>query len=800
MFKNYIKIAFRQLRKHKLFSALNIFGLATSMSVCLLLIMIIADQYGYDDFHDNGNRIYRVISASSENQLPTQASFATTSRTVASDLKADYPFVENTVRLLTIGETVHIGEKKFEENVHALLVDQSFLETFSFGWTTGDQRTALLEPRSVVLTEGAAKRFFPYSDPMGATITLSDLGEYTVTGILPDPPIHSHIQFDYLISYASTATFTKEQHEEAQTHEAYNKIWRGMAYVLLDENNDRQKLDAALAEIAATYSLRDEKVQFLFQAQPLSKIMPSEDLSNEIGPGTPTIVLYFLMTLGLIIIFSACFNYTNLSVARSLKRAKEIGVRKVIGARRKDIIFQFLGEAVLIASIALVVALFLLELLIPAFYGLDPFIGENIHLTRTPQLYLSFFGFSLLVGLFAGMLPALNISRLQPIQAIQQLSNLKLFSRMGIQKVLITFQFALSLIFILAVTIILQQQKHVLNTDYGIRIDDILNVRMGEVDYDLFAQKARQVVGVKDISASKLVLLVGENADAKATFKDGRDSMDLSYNAVSPNYLANMDIELVAGKNLPENVNSKGEQFVLLNEMAVKRMGFDTPEAAIGESITLDTINLSIIGVTSDFHQQDIWFSSVQPFALRQNMDQKRNANIHISEANSKATIAAIRSIWDEISPDESMIAFFTSTRVNHLSKFFRMGSSIIGFVGFLTILIACLGLLGMVIYNIEGRVKEVGIRKVLGASAGNIVWQLSKGFFLLLAIAIVLAIPLTVFGANLWLQNFVTRIAITPAILLVGIGIIVLLGLLTVISQTYWAARTNPIESLRNE
>jgi len=439
-------------------------------------------------------------------------------------------------------------------------------------------------------------------------------------------------------------------------------------------------------------------------------------------------------------------------------------------------------------------------LLIPAFYSIDPFIGETINLKRTPSLYVLFIGFSLVVGLLAGLLPAFNISRLRPIQAIQKLSSIKLFSRVGIQKVLITMQFALSLIFILIVTIVLQQQKYVLNTDFGLQVDNILNVEMGDVEYSLFAQKVRQVKGVEEVSASQSVLLMGGSPSTMATYNNTEDSLKLHFNAVSPNYLSNLDIELIAGQNFPASTNSKGEQFVLLNELATKRMGFSTPESAIGQTVSIDTLHLSVLGITKDFHHDNIWFDPIQPFALRQNINQAYNANIRINPTTTAETLAAIRSINKEFSSDEPLNFYFTDARVFHLTKFFRIGSSIIGFVGFLTIIIACMGLLGMVVYNIEGRIKEVGIRKILGASEGNLIWHLSKRFFLLLSFAIIIATPLTIFGANVWLQNFVTRISISPGIILFGISIILLLGLLTVVSQTYWAARSNPVDSLRNE
>jgi len=674
------------------------------------------------------------------------------------------------------------------------------LDIFSFGWLEGNRQTALQQPNSIVLTDRVAEKFFPDQSALGKSVELPGLGIFTITGIMPEAPIRSHIYFDYLMSFSTVLSFTKEQQEKHGFY-GFDGISRGLVYLLIDEKTSRNQLEEALVETAAAYSLRSEKEHYLFQSQALAAVMPSQDLSNEIGTATPAVVMYFLMALGLIIMLSACFNYMNLSVARSLKRAKEIGVRKVIGARKKDIILQFLGEAVLISVLALVVAIGLLEFLIPAFYGLDQFVEEVFYLKRTPQLYLLFFGFSLLIGLIAGIFPAFNISAFSPLQAINKLSNVKILSRVGIRKALITAQFTLSLIFILVVIIVLQQQKHVLQADIGSNTDNMLNVRMQDTDYEIFAQQVRQLKGVEEVSASSLVILTGENASTTVTFEEATDSMNLHYSTISPNYLENLGIELIAGSNFSENTNSQGEQFIILNEKAVQRMGYETPKAALGEFVTInDSTSLAVLGVVRDFHHDNIWFQPIQPYGFRSGGDFARNANIQLSGTDVTTTLGEIKAIWKELSPQQSMISFFVNERIYYLANFFRMGSKIIGFIGFLTILIACLGLLGMVIYTVEGRIKEVGIRKVLGASEKNVIWQLSKGFILLLSIAIVIAVPLTVLGANLWLQNFVLRVSISPSMILAGIGILMILGALTVVSQTYLAAKANPIQSLRNE
>lgn len=800
MFQSYLTIAFRQLLRHKQFSALNIFGLAISMSVCMLVIMAVRDQYGYDAFHVNGDRIYRVISAEAEKSFTLQsASHATCPLSMLETLRSDAPFIEAGTHVAKLEKDFKRGEKTFPNELGGYVVDQGFLEMFNFGWMEGNHSDALAKPRSLVLTETTARRLFSGSPAVGATVQLDGMGEFIVTGILPDPPHRSHIRFDFLVSYATIHTMSEEELAGIGI-DGFDQIWRGLTYVLLAENGSREMLDQALAVQTAAYSARSEKLHYLFQSQPLATVMPSRDLANEIGTGTPHIVLYFLMALGLIIILSACFNYMNLSLARSVKRSREIGIRKVVGARGDDVARQFLTEAVLISLLAFVLAVGILELLIPAFYNLDPFVSSIFKLDRSLSNYLIFFVFSMVVGLVAGVIPALNIAGFQPLQAIQQLKNVRLFSRIGLRKALVTVQFSLSLVFILAVIIVLKQQNHVLNADLGQNIENVLNVPLEGISYDQFSQRVSQVKGVESVSSTSVAMLTGENHDEMARFGERNDSFEVAQSFVSQNFMKNMGMVLVAGKNFVEDNQTPGEQFAIVNETAVKRMGYATPQAALGKSIELGGAPLSIIGVAKDFHHQNIWFSPIKPFVLRNKSEHAYNAYLRLSTTNRQETLASLQAIWSEMAPQKSWFAFYLEERVYNMSKFFRMGSSIIGFVGFLTIVISCLGLLGMVVYVVEGKLKEVSIRKVLGASEGMLVWQLSKGFLLLLGIAIFIAVPLTVFVANLWLNNFLLRISVGPGIVGSGIAILLLLGLLTVMSQTFWAALSNPVKSLKSE
>ena len=799
MLKNYLKIAIRQLLKHKLFSALNIFGLATSMSVCLLLIMIIKDQYSYDHFHENKNRIFRVISDQLEKNIPLKRpNYARTALSLAPELEEGYSVVEHAVRIAGLTENYQPNGTADKLELEGYIADATFNKVFSFGWKSGNQEKALETPFSIVLTEKTANTIFPDTDPLGRSLDL-ERGTFKVTGIIPDPPKRSHIQFDYLLSFSTIESLSQEERKKFGIWD-FDYINRGLVYVLLKSPTDRGALDKALSDLADQHSERDPSYHYLFESQTLTDILPSKNLNSEIGIGTPKIVLYFLMALGIIIILSACFNYMNLTLARSLKRAKEIGIRKVAGAGRAQVFAQILGEAIITSLLALGIAIFLLEFLIPAFFQLDPFVGTIFTLDKTPLVYLVFFGFSLLVGSLAGLLPAINIAAFQPIEAIKESWDVQIFSKIGLRKVLITTQFTFSLIFILMVIMVLRQQSHVLQADLGLKTDNVLNVTLGQADYDVLADQVQQIPGVESVSASRTLIPAGNCPNTYAYFQDQKDSMDLSFNVVSPDYLENMDIQLVAGESFPDGAYSEQEQFILLNEHAVKRMGIEHAQAAVGQSLRIDGNNVQIIGVMKDFHYENIWFEPIRSFALRSKKSNPRLAVIALNTPDLPKTLTEIKSKWEAINPDTEFRATFTNDQAYDLAKFFRMGSQIIAFIGILSIIISCLGLLGMVIYTIEGKIKEVGIRKVLGASEPGLVWQLSKGFIWLLGISILIATPITIFGAQLWLQNFVIQMKIGPGIFVLGIGIVLFIGLLTVGSQTYFAAKSNPVNSLRQE
>ncbi len=796
MMATYFKIAFRQIKKHKLFASLNIFGLATSLSVCLLIIMILADQYSYDHFHEKKDNIFRVISSMEERPV-ANARFATTPASISEELKSDYPWVEKSTRVIMPWNNAFYKNEALDTK--GIWVDPEFLDIFSFGWSKGDRNTALDQPFSIVISEKMVENYFKEEEPLGKMITFPDYGDFVITGVIPEVNQRSHLQFDYMVSLSSMNSLGEVEKNPISLKD-WETIYRNTyVYFLMNEKGNLAMADASLGKIASDWSEKKEDQFWHFESQNVTDISPGNDLSNDLY-STPSIIMYFLMTLGILIILTACFNYTNLSLARAVKRSKEIGVRKVVGAKRRQIILQFIIESVVIALCSLAIALVFLEFLIHGFYNLDAFVPEHFLLGKTLNIYLLFVIFSIVIGIIAGLLPAWRLSSFHPIQVLKISQNLKVFSKFNFRKVLVVSQFVLSIVFIITTITILRQQDHILQTDLGFDKNNLLNVYLYDTDYEIFKQRISQINQVQEISGAKAIPISGEVNMTKMYWENKNDSLEISYNYVTSNWIENLDIPFICGQTFPTNTSAQNEQFIILNELAAQSLGYEKPNEALGQMLQVDTSLVSIIGVVKNFRYENIWDASIQPHLLRYNPNQIRSANVKLSGIDQEATFRKILAEWNLMSPHQSLNSYYFDDRIYYFSKFFKMGSKIVGLVGFLAIVIACLGLLGMVTYAVEGKVKEVGIRKVLGASEKNLVWLLSKGFIFLLGLAICIAIPISILVNNFWLNNFADRIAMSPMILLGGAGVIFLLAILTVISKTWWAAKSNPVGMLRSE
>lgn len=809
MIRNYILVALRNIRRHKFFSLINILGLAVSMSVCLGIIMLVADQMMYDQYNTKRDRVYRVITRHlNPDGSEAGNDYSTSPQPLANSLLNDYTGVEKAVRLRRgFGNMWMEMEPGFDVNipVAGLFADPDALDVFEWELEHGDAKTALTKPHTVVLTRKAANKLFKQPNPVGEVIKVGRLGEYTVTGVLKEKNQKSHIVFEALASY-STIKSLEDDSTFAKSDGEYGDWTSGWVYLLLEKGHSAQEIERHLHDITKKHVPEKQSAgdnhSYQFYLQNLTSITPGPFINNPIGPFMPKIFVYFFGGLALLVMLTSCFNYTNLSIARSLTRAREIGVRKVNGANRLQIFSQFISESVVISLFALGLALLLLMVVKPFMLQLKFAQLLKWDLEANYLVFGVFVVFSLVVGLLAGLFPAVVLSKFKPVKVLKGAGSMKLFSRMGLRKFLLVGQFALSLLFIISVLLLYNQLKLFVKADHGFDMANKINVRVKDIPVQAIQAELNKYANIQNVAASSHIPATGVTyGDGfKRALEDAEDTgMDYFY--VDGNYLENMNIELLAGRNFKDADGESNKNFLVINEAAVKKFQFASPSDALGEEIyaARDSVKFEIIGVVKDYNHQ-FMMAKIDPMALRFDMKEIKVLQVKYSGSHDQA-VKTIEKAWSNVNPTlkldyrdfEEEVRFFYNT-------IFSDFVTIVGVIAFMAIFISCLGLLGMATYATETRLKEISIRKVLGSSDGALVMLLSKGFLGLIGIAVLLAVPAAWFVNNLWLELIAYRTEFGAGVIGLGILILLLLGGLTVGSQTIRAAFTNPVDNLKNE
>jgi len=789
MFKSYLLTALRNLFKYKGFSAINIIGLSFSMTVCLLIVMIIIDQLSYDNFHKNRERIYRVLTNDEMSDFVV-TQFACTAYPMAEYLKSNYPMVEEAVTI----HGYYNSEGKYKDKIipiKGLYTNSDFFRVFDFELVGGDPEHALDEPYSMVIREEVARKFFGEEDAIGKTISVDTTKEYTVTGIIKENNQKTHINFEILASINSM---------EKDLSEDWKDVYSNWAYIILEDGFNPEELKPAFEKIREEQYSSDPELDFSFELQALTDITLGPILGNEIGFFLPKMVFIGMVILALVLIVTAAFNYANLSMARSLIRAKEIGVRKVVGANRKQVFFQFLVESVVSALCALIISYFLLQFLKPAFTGMKFMADMQISPQENVRVYIWFMVFAIATGLIAGLIPAIYMSSFNPVTIFKDISELKIFSRVFLRKFLVVAQFAFSIILLVTIVLLFQQMKYWMNANYGFNKENVLNIRLKGNNRDLLDNELRRLPEIKSVSWSSHIPGVGNVWSDDAWTDSKENKIELCHFFTDRNYIEVMGLTLVAGINFPENYNSNNEQYVILNQSAVDIFNFGTPQDALGKFITIkDTVLVEVIGVVKDYNFFAM-FGKIKPMALRLNRDKYNVAHLLMSTTDISRTMNKLERIWKEIDPVHSMEAKFLDDEIRQYYMFFSDILYMIGFTSLLAIIIACLGLFGMATYSAETKVKEIGVRKVFGARGLSVTYLVSKGYLNLILISILIGIPVAYFGNNFWLQKLPYRVAFGFGTLFMCSIFILLLSLLIIVSLSLKAANTNPARSLRYE
>lgn len=801
MIGSYFKTSRRNLVRNKLFSFINIVGLAVSMSVGLLVIAIVNDLRSYDDFHEKKDRIYRVITRRQDDGQPPM-DLASSSVRVAQRLAGDVPGIEN----FTIIRNGFSGDAKVGQNTFPLegtYADQSFFRVLTFPLIAGNPATALKEPYSVVLTEKTAQKLFGNVNALGKTIRFDTL-DYQVTGVATDVPHLSHIHFDALISFATAyATFGKTD----EGFDNWDNVWSNYIYVTLPKGGNTSGIQRALNQVSAEENKAMQRKKVTLSLQPLKEIALGRKLSNNMGPRIEPVTLWILGGLAFVIILSACFNYTNLSVARSLRRSREVGVRKIIGARGSHVLGQFMAESVMIAFLALLFSFGLYLFLRGEFLALDPHIPEIFTLDLSLRSLLCFIALAAFTGLSAGFLPAVFFSKINALSVMKDASGLKIFGHIGLRRVLIVAQYSLSLIFIATTLVGYSQYKGFLNFDLGFNTENILNIKLRGADAAALKKELAEIPEVKQISQSSMVTSLGSIYGFTMKYQVGdaspSDSALVWMNAVDENYLPIHQHQLVTGKNFLLRPEKGKESEIIVNQQVLKRfnIGGRNPQKALGQIVEVEGQKLAIVGVLKDFHYGTME-NKIEPMMFRYSKSEPWGyLNLQIASKDLESTMAKIESAWKRFDQVHPLKANFYDQQIEEAYSQFSMMVKTIGFLAFLAICIASLGLFGMVVFTTETKLKEISIRKVLGASEPGLIYLLCRGFLTLLAIAALIALPVTyLLFDKVLLARFAYHQPIGLAELLGGTLVVMLLALVMIGSQTAKAARSNPAKVLKSD
>ncbi len=794
LFSSYITIGTRSIIRHKLFSFVNIFSLSVAMSTGLLVIGMISDLLKFDEFHEHKEEVYRIISTPNYNGK-FQDQTAVSPLPLAEELRSQFPDIQvlQLGRRL-VGATLANNKKLFVNGIYA---DQHFFDFLSFDLLKGNADKVLIEPFSVVLSESFAEKSFNGKEAIGEVIAISGVGDFIVTGIAANPPKFSHIQFDIIGSLATIHSLAK-QGVIRESYASWNNFNSYYNYVYLPGNKSKPRLIDWLTETAPTYYTHPQEVVATFELQPLNSIVPGKDLSDQIGPKMINLPIIILSAIAIAILLSAIFNYTNLSMARALRRAREVGVRKLSGASNMAVYIQFTAEAMILALASLILGIFFFTLIRPGFLEIIPRAGEVLKLELSVELVLWFVCFAIITGLIAGLAPSAFFMRISALKALRGSGTLKTLSKISMRKGLIVAQFTLSIIFILALIITYKQYSYSLNKNLGFNSENILNISLNGNDPDVLKTELEKLPEVTAVSFSSLMPGVGNRQNLLMVDARIQDSVWVSTMSVDKEFISNLSIELRAGRNFLQDENLHREQSIIVNETFVEKFGLEHPLDALGTVFTVEDNEVEIVGVVKDFHYDNLE-DKIASFVFR-NRPNYQYANVKIASTDIVSTITRIEDVWEEIDSDNKMQATFYDDLINGYYQFLIDFMKLFGFIGFLAISISCLGLFGIAIYSTEIRMSEIAIRKSFGASEKGLILLLSKGFLKLVLVAILIGTPICylVFD-RLILEQQYYRPEITVVEILLSSVVLLGLCLLTIISQTWSAARTSPAKVLRN-
>jgi len=807
MFKNYIKIAFRNLRKYKFISFINLFGLTVGLTCCLLIITYILNELSYDQFNEKASQVYRVTRSFNTPDGIENLHLSSVAPPFGPLLQNDFPDIQKMTRLLGNGTTALRYEEKLFNERSVFFADENFFDFFPTKVTKGNPKNGLAEPDCIMLTEDIARKYFGNEDPMNKMIKVDNQKYLKVTGIFKPLPVNSHVHPEVLLSFSTLNDSSIYGKKQLETNWGNNSFF---TYLLFPRNYPVEKIAAGFpAFLDKHMHFPGEPPGFKASSttklylQKLTDIHLRSHLDDEIESNGDIKRVYIFSAIGLFILLIACINYMNLSTARSALRAREIGVRKVIGARRKEIILQFLSESIFITGFALVFAILLTWTLLPL---INSFLHQSMSLKillRAP-IISSVLLLPFIVGILSGIYPALFMSSFNPVLVLK--GALKIGKgNISFRQVLVVAQFSISIILIIATIIVFQQLRYIQNASLGYDKEHLINmpyINSLSSQYESFRNELLQNPNIKNTGRSSRIptgrLL--DDMDAKILSGDSLKPVNIDLKFISADYdfIPTYGIPIVSGRNFGRDYGRDSANFII-NETAVQMLGWKTPANAVGKDISYGDVRGKIIGVMHDFHFESM-HQKIIPLIVNGNNRFYRNLSVKIAGNGIPSTLKYIEGIWEKYLPETPFQYGFLDEKFASLYSSEQQQGNIFTVFACIAIFIACLGLFGLSAFAITQRIKEIGIRKVLGASISQIATMMSKDFLKLVIVAAIIAFPVAWYAMHHWLQDFAYRINIAWWVFLLAGIAAAIIALLTIGFQAIKAGMANPVKSLRTE
>jgi len=789
MIKNLLKSVTRHIRKHYGYSILNILGLTLGITSALFLIIYVSDEISYDRYHENSNRIYRVSSKITETD--DQFTWNVAQIPFGPQVVQDYPEVQSFVRFINMPRALYKYEDKefIEENFY--FVDSTLFDIFSYKVLKGEVRSAIKDPDKIVLTETVASRYFGDDDPIGKTFTAGE-DTYEVTGVIEDIPFNSHFRFDAVAarnnlpkqigSWGNFGVFTYLLMPEGVDVDAFETKMQGM-------------YDAHMKTIFEPLHITIEYIM-----EPITRIHLYSTNAGEPEPTGSITYVYIFGIIALFLVLIAAMNYMNLATARSAGRAREVGMRKVVGSRRSTLIAQFLSESVVLTIISLILSIILLIILLPKFNMLA---GKSFSLSilYSPVVVISFIGVIIVAGIIGGSYPAFFLSRFSPVTVLKG-EITKGSAGSLFRKILVVIQFTISVVMIVCTLIVFRQLNYLKTMDQGFNQDNVLTLQLNRGlvrKYPVLKQALLENENIRYVTSTNTP--VGEGS-GKVIFNvetdQGMVQRGVNFAVVDHDFIDALGIRMIEGRDFQQDMPSDTLLAVVVNETLANRLGWQDP---IGKKVELgdeNTLRASVIGMMADYHQTGM-YNEIESLMLVYR-ELGNIIYVKLSGNNTGQTISFIESKWNEVFPDQPFSYTFLKERFNRQFETDEKRGLIFTLFTILAILIACLGLFGLASYMVEQRTKEVGIRKVFGANEGVIIRLISKDFLILVSISIVIALPVAYYFMNNWLQNYVYRTKIGVMLLILAALLTVVITFITISYKAYQAAIMNPASSIRTE